>query len=213
MPFSNYTELQASITDWMARSDVSGQAADFITLGEAGLNRELKQVGTTTMLTGVSGQDYIDISALSMIEPKALFVHDTDAEYEMTKQELGTYTKHEFSGRPNIWAIEGNRIVFDRDLDQAYPFRFVYTGRFALSVSAPTNDFLTQNPDLYMAASIVWGSVYVKSRPDISLWSDMLGAFLASAKHIEARKARGDMIVDPALLVIGKRFYDRDILR
>jgi hypothetical protein len=213
MPFSNYTELQASITDWMARSDISGQAADFITLGEAGLNRELKQVGTTTMLTGVSGQDYIDISALSMIEPKALFVQDTDAEYEMTKQELGTYTKHEFSGRPNIWAIEGSRIVFDRDLDQAYPFRFVYTGHFALSVSAPTNDFLTKNPDLYMAASIVWGSVYVKSSPDVSLWANMLGAFLASVKHTEARKARGDMIVDPALLVIGKRFYDRDILR
>lgn len=213
MPFSNYSELQASITDWMARNDVTAKATDFIALAEAGLNRELKQVGTTATLTGVSGQNYVDISALQMIEPKSLFIQDTDAEYEMTKMELGTYTQHEFSGRPSIWSIEGDRIVFDRELDQAYPFRFVYTGRFALSVAAPTNDFLTENPDLYMAASIVWGSVYVKSTADISLWSNMLGAFLASVKHTEARKARGDMIVDPALLVIGKRYYDRDILR
>ncbi|MBY3073401.1 hypothetical protein HFO71_24100 [Rhizobium laguerreae] len=213
MPFSNYSELQSSITDWMARNDLTGVAADFITLGEAGLNRELKQVGTTAALTGVSGQNYIDISALSIIEPRALFIEDSDAEYEMTKMELGTYTQHEFSGRPSIWSIEGSRIVFDRELDQAYPFRFVYTGRFALSDAAPTNEFLTENPDLYMAASIVWGSVYVKSAPDISMWSQMLAAFLASVKHTEARKARGDMVVDPALLVIGRRYYDRDILR
>jgi hypothetical protein len=213
MPFNNYTELQASITDWMARSDVTGLATDFITLGEAGLNRELNQVGTTATLTGVSGQDYIDISSLSLIEPRSLFIEDTDAEYEMTKMELGTFTKHEFSGRPSIWAIEGSKITFDRELDQAYPFRFVYTGRFALSDAAPTNEFLTENPDLYMAASIVWGSVYVRSGTDISLWSNMLGAFLESVKHTEAKKARGDMVVDPALLVIGRRYYDRDILR
>lgn len=212
MPFSNYTELQTSITDWMARSDVTGVAADFIALGEAGLNRELKQVGTTVSLVGVPGQDYIDISALSMIEPTALFITPNLQEYELTKQALGTFTRYDTAGEPTIWAIEGNKIVFDREIDQAYPLRFVYTGRFALSDAAPTNDFLTESPDLYMAASIVWGSVYVKSPPDISMWSQMLTAFLTSARNIEARKKRGQMIVDPAITSIGKYWPIRGIV-
>jgi hypothetical protein len=197
MPFSNYTDLQASIIDWMARNSVSGKVTDFIALGEAGLNRELKQVGVTTSLTGVSGQDYLDISSLPLIEPRALFVTDNGYEYELPMHATGTYTKHEFSGLPTIWAIEGNNILFDRELDQNYPLRFVYTGRFALSDAAPTNDFLTENPDLYMAAAIVWGSVYVKSPTDISMWKSMLDEFVASVKNIEARKLRGNLTVDP----------------
>jgi len=212
MPFSNYTDLQSAITDWMARSDVSGNAADFIALGEANLNRELKQVGVTTTLTGVSGQNYIDITALSMIEPRTLFITDLDAEYELTPRPLGSYTIHEFSGRPSIWAIEGKKIVFDRELDQAYSFRFVYTGRFALSVAAPTNDFLTENPDLYMAASIVWGSIYVKSTADISMWSQMLESFMASVSHAESQKMRGSLVVDPMLMATRRHGIDRDYL-
>jgi len=212
MPFSNYSELQASISDWMARSDVAGVATDFIALGEAGLNRELKQVGTTVALAGVPGQDYIDITSLSMIEPTALFITPNLQEYELTKQALGTFTKYDTAGEPTTWAVEGKKIVFDRELDQAYPLRFVYTGRFALSVAAPTNDFLTENPDLYMAASIVWGSVYVKSSPDISMWSQMLTAFLTSARNIEARKKRGQMVVDPAITSVGKYWPIRDII-
>ena len=41
MAISTYAELQTAVTDWMARSDLSGNAADFITLGEARLNRKL----------------------------------------------------------------------------------------------------------------------------------------------------------------------------
>lgn len=212
MPFSNYTELQASISDWMARSDVSGVATDFIALGEANLNRELKQVGVTTSLTGVANQDFIDISSLPMEEPRSLFITDNGAEYELTQRPIGTYTKYEFSGLATIWSIEGDTIVFDRDLDQNYPMRFVYTGRFALSDAAPTNDFLTKNPDLYMAASIVWGCIYVKAAADISMWKSILDEFLASVKNGEARKMRGNLTVDPMLMQTRRRWPLRNYL-
>jgi len=39
---SNYTELQASIADFLNRSDLTSVITDFITMCEAELNRELR---------------------------------------------------------------------------------------------------------------------------------------------------------------------------
>ena len=82
MAISTYSELKTAISDWMARSDVSGSAADFITLGEARLNRLLEVVATMTTLSGVVDSATIDISALSMVDNKLAphFAQGTDLE-------------------------------------------------------------------------------------------------------------------------------------
>ncbi len=41
MAINSYSTLQTAIQDWMDRSDVSGDVADFISLAEARFNREL----------------------------------------------------------------------------------------------------------------------------------------------------------------------------
>ncbi|ANK73734.1 hypothetical protein FA04_14560 [Ensifer adhaerens] len=207
MAISNYTELQAAIADWMARSDVSGSAADFITLGEARLNRLLDPVATTAPLTGTIGSKTIDISSLSVQEPQNLYVTSGEEEFYLTPRALGTYSISTVAGLPSIWAIENQTITLDRELDEAYSFRFVYLGRFALSDAAPTNEFLTNNPDLYMASSIVWGSVYTKDLPQAAMWKQMLDEFTAEVAHENSRKKRSQLTVDPALGVIGRLRY------
>lgn len=207
MAISNYTELKAAISDWMARSDVAGNAADFIALGEARLNRLLDPVGTTATLTGVIGSKTLDISSLSVQEAQNLYATVGEEEFYLTPRALGTYSISTTAGFPSIWAIEGNTITLDRELDEAYSFRFVYLGRFVLSDVAPTNEFLTNNPDLYMAASIVWGNVYVKDLPQAAMWKQMLDEFTAEVAHENSRKKRSQLTVDPALGVIGRLRY------
>ncbi len=206
MPFTNYTELQAEISDWMARSDISGKAADFITLAEARLNRLLGPVGTTALLTGVQGSQTVDISALAVQEPQNLYVKEGETEYFVVPKPLGTYSTTSIQGRPTIWAIEGDTITFDRPMISAYPLRFVYLGRFALSDLAPVNEFLTNHPDLYLAASIVWGCGYVKDQ-SVAIWKGMLDEFTAEVSHDNARKKRGQLTVDPGLGTIGRYRY------
>jgi hypothetical protein len=208
MAISTYSQLKTAITDWMARSDVSGVAADFITLGEARLNRLLGVVGTTVNLTGVIGSSQVDISALSITEPQNLYLTEGQTEYFMTARALGTYSTTSINGRPSIWAIEGTKINFDRPLSQAYPLRFVYLGRFALSDAAPTNEFLTNNPDLYMAAAIVWGNVYTKDIPGAAMWKQILDEFTAEVAHDNSRKKRSELTIDPGLATIGRYRYN-----
>lgn len=206
MAISTYAELQTAISDWMARTDVSGKAADFIALGEARLNRLLGVVGTTVTLTGTIGSATLSISALPIQEPQNLYVRDGDSELCLTPRALGTYTTTTINGRPSIWAIEGETIVLDRPLEQAYTFRFVYLGRFALSDAAPTNDFLTENPDLYLAAAIVWGCAYTKD-PAIAMWKSSLDEFTAEVSADNSRKKRSQLTTDPALSMIGRTRY------
>ncbi|RVI91822.1 hypothetical protein [Sinorhizobium meliloti] len=208
MAISTYSQLQAAISDWMARSDVSGSAADFITLGEARLNRLLDVVATTTTLTGVVGSRQIDVSSLSIVEPVSLYITDGNEEFLISLQPLGSFAWDTQSGLPTQAAFEGNYIKFERECDQAYSFRFTYQGRFALSDAAPTNEFLTNNPDLYLAASIVWGAAYIKDLPAAAMWKQMLDEFTLEVRSTIAQKKRSMLGVDPALMNVGR--WDSD---
>ncbi|MGR9130774.1 phage adaptor protein [Rhizobium leguminosarum] len=203
MSITNYTELKSAISDWMARTDLTGNVADFISLGEARLNRLLGPVGTTATLTGSIGAQTLSISSLSVQEPQNLYYRQGETEYFLVPRPLGTFSTTTIQGSPSIWAIEANTISLDRPMIEAYTFRFVYLGRFALSDAAPTNEFLTNNPDLYLAASIVWGCTYTKD-PAIAMWKQALDEFTQEVANENARKKRGQLTVDPALGLIGQ---------
>lgn len=205
MPITNYTELQSALSDWMARSDISGNAADFITLAEARLNRILEPVATTANLVGVSSSNVVSIASLQVVEPVSLYVTSNMREKFVPQSALGTFFEQDTPNIPSNWAIEGTNIRFDCPLDIPYPIRFTYQGRFALSDAAPTNEFLTNSPDLYLAASIVWGCVYTKDAA-IGQWKAMLDEFVAEVRSINAQQKRSQLRADPMLLRRGYNY-------
>lgn len=199
MGLANYTELQASVLDWMVRAGQTGQVVDWIALAEARLNRELGPVETDTTLTGVADSRSIDISSLSMVKPIALFLAETGCdEVRINPATDGTFAYLTTSGRPTKWAIDGTNIDFDRPLESAYPFRFRYRQRFALATSA-TNWLLTNHPDVYLAATIVWGSAYNKNLAEASSWKQLLDEAIPSIKSTIAQSKRAVLTVDPGL--------------
>ena len=209
MALANYDDLKAAVAAWMTRSDMAGQAADFITLGEAALNRELPAVETDTPLTGVVDSRRIDISAVPIIKPIALFLTDPNLfnELQLTPKADGTFTYQSTSGQPRYWAIDGTNIDFDCPLDQAYTFRFRNSQRFALSDTSPTNWLLTNHPDVYLAAVLVWGGVFTRNPSYLALYAPILDTALPSVRNVIAQQKRAELTVDPALQSIGRRAY------
>jgi len=199
MALSTYSDLIAAISAWMERDDVSGNAADFITLAEAGLNRELEAVETDTILTGTAGSRTIDVSSLSVVKPVALFLRGETEEIEIQQQADGTFPYYEISSAPTIWTIDGDNIDFDTLLDQAYTFRFRYAGRFALSDANPTNWLLANHPDVYLSASIVWGARFVASDEVLARYGAPLESFVRGVNIENAKKKRGTLVVDRGL--------------
>lgn len=206
MAISTYTELQQAVQDWMDRTDIAGNVVDMVTLAEARLNRKLKVVETNATLTGTAGSRSIDISGLAIVQPITLKLNEDFREWDITPRENGTFDYGDTSSRPSFWSIDGTNIVFDVPLDQNYPFRFRYRGRFALSDAAPTNDLLEKHPDAYLAASIVWGGLFTEDDRKISTWKALLDEAISEISSTINQNQRGQLTVDPGLGVIGRRY-------
>lgn len=209
MSLANFSDLKAATTRWMARSDVAGDAEDFIMLGEAGLNRELSAVETEATLTGTVDSRVIDITAQQVMRPRALFLNraDLSREIELTLKTDGTFPYSDTSGEPKFWSVDGTNIKFDRPLDQAYTFRFEFSQRFALSDSATTNWLLTNHPDVYLAATLIWGGLFTRNDATGARWAEVLASGVPSVRNAIAEKKRAIATVDPALANIGRRFH------
>ena len=208
MTFATKADLKTNVLDFMARNDLSGKADDFITLAEAGLNRELGVVETDTSLTGTIDDDSIDISSISLVEPLALLLAEVGCDEQLlTPKTNGTYPRHTLSGRPRYYSVVGESIVFDRPLDAAYPFRFFNRQRFALANDGDTNWLLENHPDVYLAAVIVWGFVFRLSAEKTAFYEAVLSKTLPGVKREIARKKRAVLTVDPMLQRIGHRVW------
>jgi hypothetical protein len=205
MALNTYATLKTAIQDWMVRTDLSGNVADWITLAEARLNRELNPVETDATLTGTIDARTVSVSALSIVEPIALFLVDsTGNEVELTKKSL--FALEDTSGVPSFWEYDPDAsagvIRFNCPLDAAYSLRFRYRQRFALSDSATTNWLLTNHPDVYLSASLVWGSGFVDAFEKAGAFKTMLEEGIASVLHIIAQGNRAELTVDPALTAV-----------
>jgi hypothetical protein len=209
MTITNYTELQQAVSDWMARGDVSGNAADFITLAEARLNRELNPVETDVALVGVPSSRTIDISSIAMVKPVAVFIADTGGERELLPRANGTFPYMDSEGMPSIWSIDGATIAFDRPCDQAYNFRFRYQERFALSDSVATNSLLRDHPDVYLAATLMWGGVFTQDGAFAAGHKGLLDEAIPAIRSTIAQSKRGVLTVDPGLVAANRsdRWY------
>jgi hypothetical protein len=206
MAISTYSELQTAANNYAEAANAAARLQEFIALGEAKLNRRLGPVETDTTLTGVANSRRIDISSLSIVQPLALFLAETgNDEVRVHFKTDGTFPYLSASGRPAYAAFDVSTtyIDFDRPLSSAYPFRFRYRQRFALSDAVPTNWLLTNHPDVYLAATMMWGAGY---REDLSMgqvWKTLLDEAIPEIQHTIAQSKRGTLTVDPALAGIG----------
>jgi len=208
MALSNYSDLQASALDWMERAGQTGKTADWVKLAEAKLNRKLGAVEVETTLTGTPSSRTIDITSLSMVEPIALFIAPTgENEREIQPQANGTYSLIDVTeASPRIYSVVGTDIQFDRILDQAYPFRFVFNQYLNLAATT-TNWLLTNHPDAYLAATLMWGAGYNEDWQNGPVWKAMLDEAIPEIQHTIAQNKRGMLRVDRAITMVNRRWF------
>lgn len=214
MALGTYDELQDAIADWMVRSDLAGNAADWVTLAEARLNRELNPIEVDQALTGTSGSRTIDVSALSIVEPIALWRTETGSSDEVEVVQKNGFAFQDDSEAPMFWEYDADAttpvIRFNTLLDAAYAFRFRYRQRFVLSDAAPTNWLLTNHPDVYLSASLMWGGGFTMTWDFAAAHKAILDEGIPSVRNIIAQQSRAIATVDPALVAIGRYngFFD-----
>ena len=122
----------------------------------------------------------------------------------MVRKADGTFPYTDTPDQPRFWAMDGSNIDFDCPLDTAYTFRFRIRQRYALSDSATTNWLLTNHPDIYIAATLIWGGGYIRDFEYAGIFNTSLAAGIESVKNVIMEQNRAELTVDPALASIGR---------
>jgi hypothetical protein len=175
MAISNYSELKSAIADWLDRTDLTDSISDFITLAEARHKRDFKLRRMETRVTANTIADteyytlpdqYVAMRNIQLnTDPK------TSLEY-LTPEQMDRIYAGSMKGKPRAYSIIGDDIQLRPTPDSVYEIEILYFKHFtALSDSAPTNEMLTNHPDIYLYGSLVEAEPYLQNDKRIQTWA------------------------------------------
>lgn len=168
MALANYADLLASVAAWLNRTDLAAVIPDFVTMAEARISRDLllrKQV-ITSMLTTVGGTRGVNLPAdwLAFENVSLLTTPETQLTYAPVEHLDVVYPNNGTVGKPSLFTIEGDQILFAPTPDGIYTVNILYFARFSALTTASTNWLMTNHPSIYLYACLKQGYLYVKDQ-------------------------------------------------
>lgn len=191
MALTTYTELKASLADWLHRSDLTSQIADFVTLAESEINTELRLrlMEADEALTLTSATRTVALPS-RYIEPISLeLVISGQSNQELTyrqPQQLAINAAAGSTARPEYWTVNGSNIEFPNLSDATYTLKFRMLKGLDLTATS-TNAMLSAYPGLYLYGSLLQAAPYMVNDARIQTWKAMYESLKAKISRKEAR--------------------------
>jgi hypothetical protein len=188
-----YSGLQASVADWLNRQDLTTQIPDFITLGEARMNRNLRVLQMETLSTGSSSDglvavpdDWLETRTLRLDSPTAgqqILEYVGEEEWDRLEASGLTSTTRYYT------IINGAFQVLPEPTEAiTYDLRY-YAQIPALTDTNTSNWLLTKSPDLYLYASLLGATVFLKDDDRLPVWAGAYNEIIEAMK-LESERAK-----------------------
>ena len=184
MSFTTYAELQTTIAGYLARSDLTTQIPDFITLAETRLRRDLRirQMLSSTTLTCTSGTATVNIPS-DFLEVKD-FVVTGNPVMPLNYESPSLFSRNSRSmdaGKPLNYTVLATTFKLAPIPDSNYTLSLVYSiAPPFLSTLNTSNTFLTVCPDLLLYASLLEAEPYLMNDARINTWGTMFDRAMSS---------------------------------
>jgi hypothetical protein len=198
MAITTYSELLTAGANWLERGDMTLRLPEFVSLAEARINRRLNKADAEedTPLVGVPGSRFISLPA-NFDNAVQLWLCGVNGRVRLTPVSAAQMDTSVVAGSPQFWAIDNGRLAFERQLDAAYSFALRETTMLGLSVGAPTNDVLTQWPDLYLNGMLAEAAPYMLDDERMTIFEPKFVLALAEVSyHASRNRARTTLCVD-----------------
>jgi hypothetical protein len=184
MSFATYSDLQTSIANYLARSDLTSIIPDFITLAENRLRRELrirqmlKSVTTSTVKADSTVElpsDFLEIrDFVVMTNPITPLSYSSPSS-------LSNDPRTSEVGVPRSYTILASEFQLAPAPDAVYTLKMLYYSAPAyLSVSNTSNVFLTTAPDGLLYGALVEAEPYLMNDARINTWGSMYDRAISS---------------------------------
>lgn len=184
MSFATYSDLQTSIANYLARSDLTSQIPDFITFAENRLRRELRirQMLKSVTTATVSGDNTVELpSDFLQVRDFVVMTNPIQPLSYSSPSALSNDPRASEVGVPLSYTILANEFQVSPSPDGVYTVRLLY---FAtppyLSSSNTSNVFLTKAPDALLYASLIEAEPYLYNDARINTWGTMYDRAISS---------------------------------
>ena len=192
MALTTYTELKASIADWLNRSDLTSAIDDFISLSESQIERQLRTRQMIVRATATIDTEYGAVPG-DFLETKSLKLNTnpvTSMQFEtMDSLDSLSNTTYISPGKPLYFTIVGGQIRVLPIPDGSYTAELTYYAKLTkLSSTNATNWLLTQAPDVYLYGSLLQAAPYLQDDARIQVWSSL---YQAGIEQLQIADDRG----------------------
>ena len=184
MSFATYSDLQTSIANYLARSDLTSQIPDFITFAENRLRRELRirQMLKSVTTATVSGDNTVELPAdFLQVRDFVVMTNPIQPLSYSSPSALSNDPRASEVGVPLSYTILANDFQVSPAPDGVYTVRLLYFAAPAyLSSSNTSNVFLTTAPDALLYASLIEAEPYLMNDARINTWGTMYDRAISS---------------------------------
>lgn len=186
MAISNFTELKAAVANWLQRDDLTDRIPEFISLGEAVLNRRLKtlEMEASATIAPSTSVRYVALPA-GYMETLAFTddLGDTLTAVDSETLERNAYGKS--AARPSYYHVS-SRIDFETVADKIYFYTMRYIKRLDLAADL-TNSVLTKHPDCYLYSTLLQSAPFIMDDERINTWRALLEFAVKDANNQNSR--------------------------
>jgi len=184
MSLSTYADLKTALSTWTRRADMATYADDLITIAEGRIFKELRckemeAALSVTMSGGVAAipADYAEL--------KYAYISGTPVVMLQRKDPSWIYLQYPYrssDSKPKFIARDVGNFVFGPYPDSDYTVTGTYYKKLT-AVSSSVNALFTNNPDVYLAASLTEAFRFLRNDQMMKYWDDRYIAIKAEVSN------------------------------
>jgi hypothetical protein len=185
MALTTYTELKASIADFLNRDDLTAVIADFITLAESQINRDVRHWKMEARSSGQqsAADEYMQIPA-DWVETIRLHLTGTGTSVVNLISRDAMSDKRakneDTAGTPVYYTHADGQFQLYPTPSADTDFELLYIQKLvALSGSNADNWLLLEAPDVYLYGALIHSAPYLAEDERVAIWAQMYSASVA----------------------------------
>lgn len=174
MPLTTYAELKTAVADFLDRDDLSTVSADFVTLAEAQLQRELRHPEMEKRATATIDARFSAVPS-DFLAPIRLHLSTKYRALDLVSlDEMARWRalSDDTADEPKRYTVVGSEFEFEPTPDDSYTLELYYRRTLpALSDADTSNWLLTRAPDAYLYGALLQSAPYLQEDARVQTWA------------------------------------------
>ena len=184
MALTTFTELKASIADFLNRDDLTTVIPDFISLAEAQINRDIRHWNMEARSDGqqTGGDEYMQYPA-DWVETIRLHLTGTGTSVvnPISRDAMADKraSAEDISGTPMYYTHADGQFQLYPTPSADTDFELLYYQKIPSLISNADNWLLLDSPDVYLYGALIHSAPYLAEDERVAIWAQMYSAAVA----------------------------------